>query len=130
MRAKLMTDARTRFVLSLSCFDLDTESVRSDARRCQHCNMRTHTTLTLLLFAGLARLESTINIDINISEDNDISEEVSARDTTSTIYKAAEGNFETEDACDNTTVSVGEDLVFGNNLDNAIDLQVLSFFSP
>ena len=86
--------------------------------------MRTHTTLTLLLFAGLARLESTINIDINISEDNDISEGVSARDTTSTVYKAAEGNFETEDACDNTTVSVGEDLVFGNNLDNAIDLQV------
>ena len=86
--------------------------------------MKTHTTLTLLLFAGLARLESTINIDINISEDNDISEGVSARDTTSTVYKAAEGNFETEDACDNTTVSVGEDLVFGNNLDNAIDLQV------
>ena len=86
--------------------------------------MRTHITLTLLLFAGLARLESTINIDINISEDNDISEGVSARDTTSTVYKAAEGNFETEDACDNTTVSVGEDLVFGNNLDNAIDLQV------
>ena len=56
--------------------------------------------------------QSTINIDINISEDNDISEGegVSARDTTSTVYKAAEGNFETEDTCDNTTVSVGEDL--------------------
>ena len=53
---------------------------------------------------------TNVNIDINISEDNDISEGVSARDTTSTVYKAAEGNFETEDTCDNTTVSVGEDL--------------------
>ena len=72
--------------------------------------MRTHNTLTLLLCVGVTRSESTINIDINISEDNDISEGVSARDTTSTVYKAAEGNFETEDTCDNTTVSVGEDL--------------------
>ena len=92
--------------------------------------MRTHNTLTLtlLLCAGLTIPESTINIDINISEDNDISEGVSARDTTSTVYKAAEGNFETEDACDNTTVSVGEDLAFGNKLDNVIDLQVLIIF--
>ena len=86
--------------------------------------MRTHNTLTLLLCVWLTRSESTINIDINISEDNDISEGVSARDTTSTVYKAAEGNFETEDACGNTTVSVGEDLAFGNKLDNVIDLQV------
>ena len=86
--------------------------------------MRTHNTLTLLLCVWLIRSESTINIDINISEDNDISEGVSARDTTSTVYKAAEGNFETEDACGNTTVSVGEDLVFGNKLDNVINLQV------
>ena len=86
--------------------------------------MRTLVTLALLLGARRARSESSINIDINISEDNDISEGVSARDTTSTVYKAAEGNFETGDACDNTTVSVGEDLAFGNKLDNVIDLQV------
>ena len=86
--------------------------------------MRTHNTLTLLLCVGLTRPESTINIDINISEDNDISEAVNARDTTSTVYTAGEDNFEKTEECDNTTVSLGEDLAFGKNLDNVIELQV------
>ena len=80
-------------------------------------------TLALVLCAGLTRPGTAISIDINISEDSHISE--GDRDTTSTVYKAAEGNFETEDACDNTTVSVGQNLAFGNKLDNIIDLQVL-----
>ena len=81
-------------------------------------------TLTLLLCAGLTRQGTAISIDINISEDSDISDGGSDRDTTSTVYKAADGNFETEGACNNTTVSVGEDLAFGTKLDNVIDLQV------
>ena len=88
--------------------------------------MRTLRILSLLLLVVLTRPESSINIDINISEDNDIVSEgegVATRDTTSTVYKAADGNFETEDACDNTTVTLGEDLAFGNSLDNVINLQ-------
>ena len=85
-------------------------------------------TLTLLLCAGLTRQGTAISIDINISEDSDISDGGSDRDTTSTVYKAADGNFETEGACDNTTVSVGEDLAFGKKLDNVIDLQVIFHF--
>ena len=86
--------------------------------------MRTLVTLALLLGARRARSESSINIDINISEDNDISEAVNARDTTSTVYTAGEDNFEKTEECDNTTVSLGEDLAFGKNLDNVIELQV------
>ena len=82
--------------------------------------------LRLSFFFVMVMTESTINIDINISDDEDTAPD---RNTTSTVFKADEDNFVKTNndnivECDNKTVNIGDELKFGQKEDNVITLQV------
>ena len=76
------------------------------------------------MFFMMVMTESTINIDINISDEEEIAPD---RNTTSTVFKANDDNFgknNNNNVCDNRTVDIGDELRFGDNQDNIIKLQV------
>ena len=83
---------------------------------------------TLFLILSLSRdinAESTINIDININKKDELPV---TRNTTSTVYKTEDTDFENlldsnKTACEDKPVAVGEELVFGEKLDNVIRLE-------
>ena len=82
--------------------------------------------LGLSIFFVMVSMESTINIDINISDDED---QTPDRNTTSTVFKADGDNFVNNNNdnivdCDNRTVNIGDELKFGKEEDNVITLQV------